>query len=239
MYLAKRFSVVLACIFMAALMGGCGDSDDGQIELSEAERKLEEAQQLLDQAKSQLDQAKAERSEQSEPAGPVEVIDPVPLPYAPPPDHIEPFDMSFGFGNPEEVTHFWKWVQKWDFTDDRAVNKQKPGGAILASRYRLVGDFQITVKGRLTQSWSNSKKSFFEICGQKIGLANWKATRIELSIKREGSQLTYIHNGKDPVVLELNEEQAGPAQARLVAYGRYATINQFTLVADSADRITE
>lgn len=233
MRLTKRVCIGVLCVFCTTLINGCGDSGteqnaDGQTDLAEAERKLEEAQRLVEQAKAELEQAKNGQAVESE----------VPA-YVPPPDHLEPFEISFGFGNPDEVDHFWNWAQKWEFTDAHAVSKQKPGGAVLESSYQLAGNFEITVKGRLTQSWSNSKRSYFAICGQTIGLANWKATRIELSVKREGNQLTYTHNGKAPVMVELTEEQAGPTQPKLVAYGRFVTIHQFSLSADSADRIVK
>lgn len=229
MRMTKRLGNGVLCVLCAVLINGCGDSEKdqnadeqaGQTDVAEAERKLEEAQRLLEEAKAELEQAKEEQ------------------PYIPPPDHIEPFAKSFGFGNPDETAYFWSWAQKWEFTDAHAVSKQKPGGAVLASRYKLAGDFEIIVKGKLTQSWTNSKRSFFEVCGQQIGLANWRSTGIDLSIKRAGNQLTYTLGTKEPITVELTEEQAGPTQARLVAYGRFATIREFSLTADSADRIVE
>ena len=159
--------------------------------------------------------------------------------YVPPPNHIEPFEKGFGFGNPEEVAHFWNWVQKWEFTEEQAANKEKPGGAILESSYKLSGDFQITLKGKLSQSWTNSRRSNLEVCGQTIVLASWRPVGINLTVRRKGNQLTYRFVGQDPVVVELTEEQAGPTPVRLTVYGRHATIDQFDLAADSADRIVE
>lgn len=157
----------------------------------------------------------------------------------PPPDHIEPFEESFGFGNPDEVAHFWNWAQRWEFTEEQAVNKEKPGGAILESTYKLSGDFQIQLRGKLSQSWTNSRRSHLEVCGQTIGLATWRPAEINLSIKREGNRLTYRFIGQDPVVVELSGDQAGPTRVKLAVYGRHATIYQFDLNADSADRIME
>ncbi len=226
----------LLCVLCAAMINGCGDSgtadnaqeQTGQVDLAEAERKLEEAQRLLEQAKADLAQAKEDQ-----------VVVPVVPVFVPPPDHLEPFKMSFGFGNPDEVAHFWTWTQKWEFTDQHATNKEKPGGAVLASRYKLDGDFQITLKGKLTQSWTNSQRSIFEVCGHAIGLASWRPVGIDLAIMRVGNQLTYTLAGQDPVVVELSEDQIGPTQARLVVYGRYVTIHQLDIIADSADRILE
>ena len=234
MRMTKRVGNGVLCVLCAALITGCGDSGTeqqadeqvGQTSLAEAERKLEEAQRLLEQAKTDLQQAKEGQ-----------VIEPEVPAYVPPPDHLEPLDMSFGFGNHDEVAHFWDWTQKWEFTDEQATNKEKPGGAALASNYKLAGDFQITLKGKLSQSWTNSRRSYFEVCGQAIGLASWRSVGIDLAVKREGNQLTYTLAGQDPVVVELSEDQIGPTQAKLVVYGRHATIRQFDLTAESASRI--
>lgn len=204
-------SVCLGVLFAlsAVLVVGCGDS--GQ------------------------DESAGEQAQTKEPL----VVRPAVPSYVPPPDHLEPFEMSFGFGNPDEVAHFWKWAQKWQFTAEQATNTEKPGGAVLASRYKLAGDFQVILKGRLSQSWTNSKRSQFEVCGQAIGLATWRPVGIDLTVKRVGNQLTYTFAGQEPVVIELSEDQAGPAQVKLVVYGRYAYIRQFDLIAESADRILE
>ncbi len=157
----------------------------------------------------------------------------------PPPDHIEPFEKSFGFGNPDEVAHFWNWAQRWEFTEEQAANKEKPGGAILESNYKLSGDFQIKLNGKLSQSWTNSRKSHLAVCGHSIGLASWRPTGINLTVRREGNQLTYRFIGQEPVVVELSDDQAGPTRVKLAVYGRHATVYQFDLAADSADRIME
>ena len=230
MRLMKRVSVGVLCVFCTALINGCGDSGTeqkaDQTDLAEAERKLEEAQRLLEQAKTELEQAKTGQAAEPE----------VPA-YVPPPDHLEPFDISFGFGNHDEVAHFWNWTQNWEFTDEQATNKEKPGGAVLESTYKLAGDFQITLKGKLSQSWTNSKRSTFEVCGQSIGLAKWRPVGLDLSVEREGNQLTYTLAGQAPVVVELSEEQTGSTQAKLLVYGRHVFIKQFNLAAESASRI--
>jgi len=230
----KRLSSGLLYVVCVALINGCGDSvtekqadeQASHADLAEAERKLEEAQRLLEQARTELEQAKERRVVEREVSA-----------YVPPSDHIEPLDVSFGFGNPDEVAHFWTWTQKWAFTDEHATNKQKAGGAILASTYKLAGDFQITIKGKLSQSWTNSRRTHFAVCGQTIGLASWRPVGIDLTVEREGNQLTYRLADKDPVVVELSEEQAGPTEVKLVVYGRHAFIHQLDMVAESASRV--
>lgn len=235
---SMTLSLTVLCIaFNVMVLNGCGDdtpepqpkSDPSAKEITEIEettRKLEEAQRKLDAATQKLaEQEKANQSLANKPAQ-----------FVPPPDHLEPLDLSFGFGNPDEVAHFWNWTQVWEFTAEQATNKQKPGGAALVSTYKLVGDFQITLKGKLTQSWTNSKRSTFEVCGQAIGLAKWRSVGIDLTVKREGNQLTYTLGKADPVVVELSEDQAGPTDVKLVVYGRFVFIRQFDLVAESATR---
>ena len=205
-----------------------------QAELANYERKLEEVLKRLEQAKAELAQAQAEQQAKRDQAA-----EPEASAFLPPPDRIEPFSQVFGFGDQELVAHFWTWAQKWEFTDKHAVNTQKPGGAILESRYRLAGDFRITCKGRLSKSWTNSRRSVFEVCGQQIGLATWRPVGIDLTVKREGDRLIYWFSGKEPVEIKLSEDQAGPTMVRLVVYGRHATVEQLDLVADSAERIVE
>ena len=231
---SKRFYSGFLCSIFVVLVAGCGDSDEKQPDVSEAEKKLEEAQRLLDQAKTELEQAKAPEAQTAK------VNEPVPPSFVPPPDHLEPFNKVFGFGDQNEVAHFWNWNHQWSFTDQQARNAKWNNYTFIASTYRLNGDFKLHIQGMMSKSYSNAKRPHLHVSGHQIKLFNnpWKH-QLDMLVTRQGQQLTYVINGAEPVTIQLTEDQMGSSEVLLRFHNRHTTINRFELKAESADRQVE
>lgn len=166
--------------------------------------------------------------------------DPPGEPYIPPADHLEPFAVSFGFGNPDKVAHFWGWSPPtWTFTEEHARNNRWNNYTALFLRYELVGDFEVTLSGRMSRSYTNSKRPHLHIAGQQIRLNDrTRAQGLEVSVRRVGQALVYSINGSEPTTVDLDSDQAGPTPLRIRWHNRHMTLNRITIKADAADRIT-
>lgn len=172
-------------------------------------------------------------------------VDQVPTPPSPavfqaPPDHLEPFEKTFGFGDMDEVKHFWRWNQEWDFKPTHARNHKWNNHTFIESTYALVGDFEVTIKGMMGKSYTNSKKPHLLISGREIQvLPNWRKHNLDMTVIRVGTFLTWTINNGEPVVMELTDEQAGPTTVYLRFHNRHTTLREVTLKAESADRKVE
>lgn len=162
-------------------------------------------------------------------------------PYIAPADHLEPFAVSFGFGNPDKVAHFWDWnTPEWTFTEEYSRNNRWKNYTALSLRYELVGDFEVTISGRMGKSYTNSKRPHLHIAGQQLRLNNrWQGRDLEVSVSRVGQDLVYSINGSEPTTLNLDPDQAGPTPLLIRWHNRHMTLNHITLQAEAADRITD
>ncbi len=220
---------------------GCGGGDESQNasaeELAKVARQLEEATRKMEEVTRQLNEAKLKEGKdgvstpgsKGEPAG-----------FTPPPDHLEPFDQSFGFGDAIRVDHFWRWNHQWSFTSERARNAKWQNYTFLACRYKLVGDFEIKIQGSMSRSYTNSKRPHLYVAGQEIKLISKTGkANLDVNIERVGNSLYCTVVPNPTRLILLTEEQAGPTEVLLRFHNRHATIQKFDLKATSADRIVE
>lgn len=160
--------------------------------------------------------------------------------YIPPADHLQPFNVEFKFGNQSEVDHFWKWNHQWTFSDEFARNQTWENDTFIESRYQLVGDFELHIQGMMSKSYSNSRRPHLIVCGKSIQLTSrWMKFDLDVTVKRDGLNLTVTQKGSDPETMLLSETERGPTTVRLHFHNRHATIRRFAIKAAAGDRVAD